>query len=515
MIIDKTAFKKVIGAGYAFENEGLILGAAMLDKQPVEGLQVKIPLKTINRHGVISGATGTGKTKSLQLFSEQLSLAGVPCVVMDIKGDLSGLAMPGSMNKHVKARIEAANISYEPQGMPVELMTLNQKEGVHLKAGISEFGPVLLSKMLELNDTQSSILAVLFKYCDDRKLPLLNIADLKELLQYAINEGKEELREEYGHISASSINAILRSLVQLEAQGADLFFGEPSFQVKDFLRTDQNGKGYISVLRLMEMQNKPKLFSTFMLCLLSEIYGELPEEGDLDKPKLAFFIDEAHLLFKSATPALLDQIEVIIKLIRSKGVGIYFVTQNPEDIPEDIIGQCGMKIQHALRAFTAKDRKQIRQASQNFPISEFYNIDQLLTELGVGEALVTCLDENGTPTPLAHTLMRPPLSRMDVLNENEIVQVDEKSNLIPKYNVNIDPESAKEMLIKKIEKAHQKEGNQEQLAEEMEKAGRIRNAEKEDPGFFASLSKNTLVRQIGRTVFRELTRGILGVLGAK
>lgn len=500
--------------GYAFEKESLIFGGAMLDKQPVTGLQIKIPLKTINRHGVISGATGTGKTKSLQLFAEQLSLAGIPCVAMDIKGDLSGLAQPGSMNKHVQARIEAANIGYEPQGMPVELMSLNKKEGVHLKASISEFGPVLLSKMLELNETQGSILAVLFKYCDDRKLPLLNIEDLKKLLQYTIGEGREGIQKEYGNISSSSINAILRKLIQLEEQGADLFFGEPSFRVQDFMRTDEKGRGYISVLRLMDLQNKPKLFSTFMLCLLSEIYGELPEEGDMDKPKLVFFIDEAHLLFENATSALLDQIEVIIKLIRSKGVGIYFVTQNPEDIPEDILGQCGMKIQHALRAFTARDRKQIRQASQNFPMSEFYDTDQLLTELGVGEALITCLDEDGAPTPLAHTLMRPPLSRMDVLTTDEVAALDKKSALIPKYNIELDSESAAEMLIKKIELAHTKEGNEELLTKEMKKAGSSRSS-KEDPGLFQTLSKNTMVRQIGRTVFRELTRGILGVLGAK
>lgn len=514
--MDTLPFKKVIEEGYAFEKESLIFGGAMLDKQPISGLQVKIPLKTINRHGVISGATGTGKTKSLQLFAEQLSLAGVPSVTMDIKGDLSGLAQPGSMNKHVKARIEAANIGYEPQGMPVELMSLDQKEGVHLKASISEFGPVLLSKMLELNETQGSILAVLFKYCDDRKLPLLNIPDLKKLLQYTIGEGREEIQKEYGNISSSSINAILRKLIQLEEQGGDLFFGEPSFRVQDFMRTDAHGRGYISILRLMDLQNKPKLFSTFMLCLLSEIYGELPEEGDLDQPKLVFFIDEAHLLFENATSALLDQIEVIIKLIRSKGVGIYFVTQNPEDIPEDILGQCGMKIQHALRAFTAKDRKQIRQASQNFPLTEFYDTDQLLTELGVGEALITCLNEDGAPTPLAHTLMRPPLTRMDVLTSDEVQALEKKSALIPKYNIDLDSESASEILIKKIEAAQKKEGQEALLAEEMKKAGSSRSKEKDDdPGIFQTLSKNTMVRQIGRTIFRELTRGILGVLGAK
>ncbi len=512
-------FSRSIENGYTFKGESVLLGGAMKEGEPVQGLQIKVPLKTINRHGVIAGATGTGKTKSMQVFAEQLSLAGVPCVMMDIKGDLSGLARPGSGNKHIDFRKEAIGIDWEGRGLPVELMTLTEAEGVKLKATISEFGPVLLAKMLELNATQSSILAVLFKYADDNHLPLLNIEDLKEFLRYVQNEGKDKISEEYGNISAASLNVMIRKLVALEQEGADQFFGEPSFEVEDFMRTDDDGNGYLNVVRLMDMQNKPRLFSTFMLCLLSEIYGKLPEVGDDDKPKLVFFIDEAHLLFENATNALMDQIEVIIKLIRSKGVGIYFVTQNPEDIPEDVLGQCGMKIQHALRAFTAKDRKAIRRSAENFPDTEFYDAADLLTAMGVGEAFITCLNEKGIPTPLVHTLMRPPLSRMDVLSKSEVKEVVGDSDLSKKYNRDIDSESAAEILKEKIARAQaavKPHGRAVILRDEMKKAGSSRRkSSKKEESLWETASKNTMVRQVGRTIFRELTRGILGVLGAR
>ena len=490
----------------------------MLDGAPVPGLQVKIPLKTINRHGLIAGATGTGKTKSLQVFSEQLSLEGVPSVVMAIKGDLSGLAQPGTTNKHIVFRNENIGLEYDPQGFPVELMTLMEKGGVKMRSTVSEFGPVLLSKMLDLNPTQSSILAVLFKFSDDEKLPLINTADLKEFLRYVLNEGKEKVREEYGQLSAASINTIMRKIVALEQEGADRFFGEPSFEIEDFMATDKQGRGRISILRLMDIQDKPNLFSTFMLGLLTEIYAKLPEVGDLDRPKLVLFIDEAHLVFKNAFPALLDQIEVIVKLIRSKGVGVYFVTQDPMDIPEDVLGQCGLKIQHALRAFTAKDRKQIRQTAENFPESEYYDLAASLTQVGLGEALITGLNEKGIPTPVVHTLMRPPLSRMDVLTKAEVKAALDDSRLFHKYDKELDSHSAAEILTKKIEMAREKEAHEAQLEKEMKSAGSKRRrstSRRKEEGFFEKMSKNTMVRQVGRTVFRELTRGLLGVLGAK
>ncbi len=508
------SFQEHIQAGYDFEGPSICFGAAVYQNQPVQGLQVRMPLNTVNRHGVIAGATGTGKTKSLQVFAEQLSLQGVPCVLMDIKGDLSGLAKPGSSNKHVVHRCLAAQIDYNPTGFPVEPMSFSGEKGVAMKATVSEFGPVLLAKILDLNDTQESVLAVLFKYSDDHRMPLINLEDLKGLLRYANDEGKAEIGKEYGFISPASINAILRRIIALEQEGGEAFFGEPSFEIQDFIRRDRDGKGVLSVIRLMDMQSKPRLFSTFMLCLLTELYAKLPEEGDPEKPKLAFFIDEAHLIFQNASGPLLDQIEVIIKLIRSKGVGIFFITQNPEDIPEDILGQCGLKIQHALRAFTAKDRRQIKRSAENFPISEFYNPAQGLTELGVGEAFISVLNEKGRPTPLAHTLMRPPLSRMDVISKSELNELVKNSDLAKKYNREIDTESAEEILKEKIEQAEKKRGEEEKLKKHLKKAGRQRK-KTEPESVLSEMSKNTMVRQIGRTIFRELTRGILGVLGAK
>ena len=510
-------FQADLEKAFTFKGPSLVLGGAMLDGQPVKELQVKIPLKTINRHGLIAGATGTGKTKSLQVFAEQLSLAGVPSVVMDIKGDLSGLAQPGSNNKHIVFRNENIGLEYDAQGFPVELMTLMEKGGVRLRSTISEFGPVLLSKMLDLNPTQSSILAVLFKFSDDENLPLLNTSDLKEFLRYVLNEGKEVVQKEYGQLSASSINTILRKIVALEQEGADRFFGEPSFEIEDFIATDKNGRGRISILRLMDIQDKPNLFSTFMLGLLTEIYAKLPEVGDMDRPKMVLFIDEAHLVFRNAFPALLDQIEVIIKLIRSKGVGIYFITQDPSDIPEDVLGQCGLKIQHALRAFTARDRKQIRQTAENFPISEYYDIAESLTQVGLGEALITGLNEKGIPTPVVHTLMRPPLSRMDILTKAEIKQALEDSRLFHKYDRELDTHSAEEILKEKIKLAKEKQSRNAKMEKEMKQAGtkRRRRSTKKEESFFEEMSKNTMVRQVGRTIFRELTRGIMGVLGAK
>lgn len=514
--MQKKQFEKELSAAYSFEGESVVLGGAMYEKEPVKGLQVKIPLKTINRHGLIAGATGTGKTKSLQLFVEQLSLAGVPSVVMDIKGDLSGLAQPGSTNKHVVFRTEAAALDYQPQGFPVELLGLAGGKEVPMRATISEFGPVLLSKMLDLNATQSSILAVLFKYSDDHKMPLLNIDDLKAFLRYALDAGKADIQKEYGRLSSASINTIMRKIVAMEQQGAAEFFGEPSFDVRDFLSIERDGRGLISIVRLMEMQDRPGLFSTFMLSLLAEVYSTLPEVGDSAKPKLAFFIDEAHLLFKNASDALLDQIEVIIKLIRSKGVGIYFVTQDPTDIPEDVLGQLGTKIQHALRAFTAKDRKQIRQLSQNFPVSPYYNIAESLTNVGLGEALITCLNEKGIPTPLVHTLMRPPLSRMDVLSDSEVDECIRQSVLMAKYRRTVDSESAAEIIRDKMKKAEAEAIREESLKVEMDKAGATRKKKAgKESSWFNEMSKNTMVRQIGRTVFRELSRGLLGVLGVK
>lgn len=509
------AFKEAIENGYTFKGDHFVLGGAMLDGQAVTNSLVKIPLMTLNRHGLIAGATGTGKTKTLQIIAEQLSAKGVPSLLMDIKGDLSGIAQPSGGHEKIDERHAMIGIPFQAGASPVELLSLSDEPGVRLRATVSEFGPVLFSKMLDLNETQSGITAVAFKYADDSKLPLLDLKDFRKILQFLANEGKEEIEKEYGRISSVSIGAIVRKLVELEQQGADTFFGEPSFDVDDLLRIDELGRGMISVLRLTDIQDRPKLFSTFMLQLLAEIYSTFPEEGDMDQPKLVIFIDEAHLVFDEATDALMDQLEAIIKLIRSKGVGIFFVTQNPSDIPEDILGQLGLKIQHALRAFTAKDRKAIKLAAQNYPLTDFYDVEQILTELGTGEAFVTALDHKGRPSPLAHTLLRAPQSRMDILTKKEIKQLVDESRLVDEYNKDVDRESAYEILNKKIEKAAAAE-HQEELAKQREKAGTSRrSSRRKEKSMFERIVNSTTTRQIGRTVAREFTRGLLGVLGIK
>lgn len=504
-------FLKSVNEGYSFKGESITLGTGMLDGDGVTNAHVKIPLKTINRHGLIAGATGTGKTKTLQIVAEQLSLKGVPSLLMDVKGDLSGIAMPGTNNEHITWRHNVIGLTFNPTSIPVELMTISDSDGVKLRATVTEFGPILFSKILGLNDTQIGVISLIFKYCDDNQLPLLDLDDIKKVLQFAMNEGKEEITSEYGSISKASINTIIRKIIELEQQKANVFFGEKSFEIDDLLRR-KDGKGMVSIIRLNDIQDKPKLFSTFMLSLMSEVYHTLPEEGDLGVPKLAIFIDEAHLIFDTASDVLLGQIETMVKLIRSKGVGLFFVTQNPTDVPDDILSQLGLKIQHSLRAFTAKDRKNIKQTAQNYPLSEFYKTDEVLTSMGIGEALVTALGEKGKPTPLVHTLLRAPVSRMDVLTSSEISELVENSELVKKYNQEINRESAYEILTDKI-KIAQQEDNQEKLKQFNRSSQKEKSRGRKST--LETISKNTMVRQLGRTVLREVTRGLLGALGIK
>lgn len=451
-----------IQAGYATKGDSIILGGAILDGEALPNAQVKVPLKTLNRHGLIAGATGTGKTKTIQVLSEQLSSHGIPVLMMDIKGDFSGIAKPGTELPFITERHAKINIPYETTGFPVELMSLSEQNGVRLRATVSEFGPVLFSRILGLNDVQAGVVSVIFKYCDDHKMPLLDLKDIKKVINYITEEGKDEIEENYGKISTSTTGTILRKIIELEQQGGDLFFGEMSFDINDLMRIDENGKGYINIIRLTDIQDKPKLFSTFMLSLLAEIYQQMPEQGDSGQPELVIFIDEAHLIFNEASKALLAQIESIVKLIRSKGIGIFFVTQNPMDVPSAVLAQLGLKVQHALRAFTANDRKAIKMTAENYPISEYYKTDETLTNLGIGEALVTALSEKGVPTPLAATMMRAPMSRMDVLTTGEIDEINAKSKLAKKYSEVIDRESAYEMLNKKIEAVEQEAAQQQE-----------------------------------------------------
>ena len=353
-------FFEYINSGYAIKGDFINLGAAMLGEQTITNAFVKVPLKTLNRHGLIAGATGTGKTKTLQVLAENISDKGIPVLLMDVKGDLSGLAQPSAGHPKIEERHKGIGFPFQAKKFPVEILTVSEQKGTRIRATISEFGPVLLSRILNLSESQEGIMTIIFKYCDDHKLPLLDLKDFKKVLQYITNEGKVELESEYGRISTSSTGAILRKIIEIEHQGGDLFFGEKSFEVEDLTRVDENGRGIISVLRLTDIQDKPKFFSTFMLQLLAEVYQTFPEQGDSDRPELIIFIDEAHLVFEEATKVLLNQIESVVKLIRSKGIGLYFVTQNPNDVPEDILAQLGLKIQHSLRAFTAKDRKAIK-----------------------------------------------------------------------------------------------------------------------------------------------------------
>jgi len=495
----KEQFFNHITEGYKTRGDYFVLGAAMLDGETVKDAYVKVPLSTLNRHGLIAGATGTGKTKSLQVFAENLSEKGIPVLLMDIKGDLSGLAQPSPGHPKIDERHEAIGLPFEASDFPIEILTISDQDGTRMRATVSEFGPVLLSRILDLTETQEGIVSVLFKYCDDNKLPLLDLKDFRKVLQFATEEGKEDIQKEYGRISTSSTGSILRKIVALEQQGGDLFFGEKSFEVDDLTRIDEKGRGVISILRLTDIQDKPQLFSTFMLQLLAEVYATFPEQGDSGQPELVIFIDEAHLVFKEASKALMSQIESVVKLIRSKGVGIYFVTQNPKDIPEDVLAQLGLKIQHALRAFTAKDRKAIKLAAQNYPDSEYYDTDKVLTELGIGEAFVSVLDRKGRPTPLAATMMRAPRSRMDVLTKKELNEVLDSSKIATKYNKEIDRESAYEILNDKIERVHK----------EAEKEEKRTSSRKRKTSSRRSTRMNPVLKVVTSATF---IRGVLGIL---
>jgi hypothetical protein len=500
MSIEK--FKEVIETGYTVSGKYITLGGAMYEGKAIANLFVNIPLKNLNRHGLIAGATGTGKTKTLQALTENLSKEGVPTLLMDLKGDLSGIAAIGEEKSFIKERHSQINLPYTPEAFPVELLTISKQDGVRMRATVSEFGSVLLSRILDLSDVQEGVLAVVFKYCDDHQYPLLDLKDLKKVLQYATEEGKSEFESEYGRVAASSTSAILRKIVELENQGAELFFGERSFETEDLLHTDEKGRGVVNIIRLTDIQDRPKMFSTFMLCLLAEIYNTFPEIGDQEKPKLVIFIDEAHLIFNQASKALLNQLENIVKLIRSKGVGLIFCTQTPTDVPDAVLSQLGLKIQHALRAFTAKDRQAIKLTAQNYPETSFYNVPEYLTSLGTGEAFVTALDNKGRPTPLVATMMRAPMSRMDILTDTEIKALLDKSALKAKYNEVIDRESAYEILNAKIANEAPKEDSSKKT-ETKSTAPKTSSAPKKSTG------QNPIIKMLTSATF---VRGVFGVL---
>lgn len=467
-----------------------------------------VSLKTLNRHGLIAGATGTGKTKTIQVFAEQLALAKVPSLVMDIKGDLSGLSQRGEANEKIQQRQQQLSMSYKPTGFNVNFFSLDNTPGIKLRTTLTDFGATLFAKMLALNETQSSIITILFQYAKEQNLPLLDLTDIKKLISYAQSDAKSDIEQEYGGISSQSLKAILRKIIQLESQGGGDLFGEPAFDVNDLMQMSKE-QATISVLRLMNLQDKPQLFSSYMLSLLTQLYRIFPEVGDCEKPKLVLFLDEAHLLFENASKALLNKLTSMVKLIRSKGIGLVFCTQSPKDIPEDILGQLGLKVQHALRAFSAKDRKAIKLIAENFPLSDFYETEKLLTTLGIGQALVCSLDEKGLPTPLFAAMMRTPLSRMGAISDAELTKALSKSNLTEKYKQRIDRESAKELLAARMKKAKQAKNEQQKDSQ----SSRKKSANEQ--GALEKLSKNTLFRQVIRTITREFSRAILLALGIK
>lgn len=500
-------FIEKIKASYAPTGSYIYLGAGILDGQVYADAEVNLSLKMMNRHGLVAGATGTGKTRTLQLLAEQLSDAGVPVFMLDVKGDLSGLNQPGASNPKIEERATQLNKPFSPSGFPVEIYSLSGKLGAQMRATVFEFGPTLLSKILDLNDTQAGVLAVIFKYADDKKMPVIDLNDLKKLVSYlAEGEGAAEIKDSYGSISTATSGTILRKIVAIEQQGLGAMFGEKSFDIEDlFNKTD--GKGTISLLNISDVQSQPVLYSTYLLSLLAEIFYSMPEAGDLDKPKLVFFFDEAHLLFKDSSKAFLEQIETIIRLIRSKGIGVFFCTQAPTDVPESVLGQLGNRVQHALRAFTPNDAEALKKTVNTYPKSDFYEIDKVLTSLGTGQALITVLNEKGIPTEVAATMLTPPRAIMGPMTAADCEKLITSSSMTTKYKETIDPESAYDILTKRVnEKMAEEQAQQEAEAEE--KANEPKRGEK---SIVEKVMGATITRQIGK----EIVRGLFGMLIGK
>ena len=517
-VIDAAA--KAYPAGQARVTLGAVVHDGACNPQPTVG----IPLAMLNRHGLIAGATGTGKTKTLQLVAEQLSASGVPVFLADVKGDLAGIATAGSTSDRVTARASETGYAWTAQGFPVEFLSLTGERGAQLRATVSSFGPLLLGKVLGLNETQTSVLTLVFKWADDKGYELYDFPDLRAVLQFLTSaEGAAELKD-YGGMSKQTVGVLLREMVELEQQGAEEFFGEPEFDLDDLLHVTREGRGRVSVLELTDMQDKPALFSTFMLWMLARLYATLPEAGDLDKPKLVFFLDEAHLLFDGASKAFKDQVEQVVRLIRSKGVGVFFITQSPRDIPADILGQLGNRVQHALRAFTPDDQKALNSAAKTFPKTPFYDVADTLTTMGIGEALVTVLSPTGAPTPPFHVRLVPPASRMGPLTESEFNQALERGELVRKYQEDLDRESAREKLeARTAERAAaeatedeappaRSRGTSSRAATSRAPAERAPRAPRPEPSALEQIASSSVVRSMARTATTTLVRGLLGAL---
>lgn len=502
--MSKEKFIEAITKSYSPAGASIYLGAGVLGGEIVADAKVKLPLKMMNRHGLVTGATGSGKTRTLQLIAEQLSTAGVSVFMPDMKGDISGMAKETVLNDKLKERATALSINYQPTAFPIELYSLTGKLGSQMRATVTEFGPVLLSKVLELNDVQSGVMMILFKYADDKDLPIVDLNDLKKVLNYLSDgSGAAEIKDTYGKISSATASTILRKIVALEQQGVNQIFGEKSFDIDDlFEKVD--GRGVISLLNVSDLQNQPAIFSTFMLAMLAEIYQTLPEAGDLDKPKLVFFLDEAHLLFKDAPKAFMDQIDQVIRLIRSKGVGVFFCTQLTQDVPANVLSQLGNRVHHVIRAFTPNDVKALKETVKTFPRSEFYEMEQQFTALGTGQAFITVLNEKGIPTETVVTHLAPPASFMGPLTSEEYQQQLSQSDFYKKYKDTVDPRSAFEILDEKMKVVREE---QAQVEEEKAEAKTSRTTRKEKSTFDEVLA-SPVTKQIGR----ELVRGVFGML---
>jgi DNA helicase HerA-like ATPase len=502
--MSKDQFISAITQSYSFQSPAIHLGAGVFQQEIVKEAPVHLSLRMMNRHGLVTGATGSGKTRTLQVIAEQLSTAGVPVFMPDMKGDLSGMVQEGVANDKIHERAQALGVSFTPSSFPVELYSLSGKLGAQMRATVTEFGPVLLGKILELNDTQTGVLTMLFKYADDKQLPIVDFNDLKKVLNYLTEgPGAEEIKQDYGKISSATAGTILRKIVALEQQGVDQLFGERSFEIDDlFQRVD--GKGVISLLNVSDMQNKPAVFSTFMLALLAELYQSLPEVGDQDKPKLIFFLDEAHLLFKDASKAFLEQIEQVVRLIRSKGVGIFFCTQLTQDIPATVLSQLGNRVHHVIRAFTPNDVKALKETIKTFPRSSFYDMEQQFTQLGTGQAFITVLNEKGIPTETVVTHLLPPTSVMGPVPAQQYQELMQASDIYRKYQEAVDPQSAFEILGARM---------QQQEAEEEERqasksTARTTSSRRQEKSTFEEVMASPVAKQVGR----EIVRGVFGML---
>ena len=498
-------------AAFPASGPGVTLGAVTHDGQCDPRPTIRVPLAMLTRHGLIAGATGTGKTKTLQLVAEQLSAAGVPVFLADVKGDLSGVAAPGQVNERVTARAADTGYAWSATAFPTEFLSLTGTRGAQLRATVSSFGPLLLAKVLGLNETQASVLTLVFKYCDDKGLALLDFADLRAVLQYLADDGAAELKQ-YGGMSKQTVGVLLREMVELEQQGAGQFFGEPEFDLDELLVVEPDGRGRMSVLELQDVQDRPALFSTFMMWMLARLYNDLPEVGDVDKPKLVFFFDEAHLLFDGASKAFRDQVEQVVSLVRSKGVGVFFITQSPKDIPADVLGQLGNRVQHALRAFTPDDAKALRAAARTFPKTSYYDVEETLTTLGIGEALVTVLSPSGAPTSPFATRLVPPSSRMGPLSTDELTQRLASSSVVARYARTVDRESAREILERRMSSATVTNDSGDERDHAPTDARTTPAPARDAPRAAPSTFEQILRSPMARTVAGTITRGLLGAI---